>query len=73
MFHRMKRGKRYLLERFATVVGVVLVWRGVWIMFDLFDQAIFGGISAKTALLSVALGLLFLYLPRKDFRSIDKL
>ncbi len=56
-----------------TIVGIVLIWRGIWYAFDAFDSYIFGGSHAWTALGGAFLGFLLLYLPDRDLREIERL
>jgi len=64
---------RHLAQDILIVIGLVLVWRGIWYVMDGFDQIIFGGSHAWTALGGIILGLLILYLPDKDLKEIEKL
>lgn len=64
---------RYLAKNLATVVGLVLVWRGIWLMLDGVDILFFAGNHFWTALPGVILGLAILYFPDKDLKEIEKL
>lgn len=44
-----------------TVIAVVLIWRGVWIILDRLDLIFFGGSHAVTAALGIIVGILMLY------------
>ncbi|MBU1203074.1 hypothetical protein KKH39_03500 [Patescibacteria group bacterium] len=63
----------YLVDNLFIVVGLVLIWRGVWYILDALDLLIFNGNHSWTALGGVVLGLLILYLPDKDLKEISKL
>lgn len=65
-FHRFMR-------TLTVILGIVLVWRGVWLMLDFTDAALFGGSHVLTALAGILLGLFILYIPNKDLRDIEKL
>jgi len=70
----MKRNLvRYLGKGLSTVVGLVLIWRGVWYILDGLDINIFGGSHIFTAVGGVIVGLLILYLPDRDLKEIEKL
>ncbi|MDD5056140.1 MAG: hypothetical protein PHZ00_07810 [Candidatus Peribacteraceae bacterium] len=73
----MKKNKfslfRYFLKNMSVVIGVVLVWRGIWYLLDAVDTALFGGFHAYTALGGIVLGLLILYIPDKDLKELEKL
>ncbi len=73
MSNSRKRGVGYFLKNLATIVGIVLVWRGVWYVLDGLDREWFGGSHALTALGGILLGLLILYLPDHDLKEIAKL
>lgn len=55
------------------VIGVVLIWRGIWYVLDAIDIRLFGGNHEWTALVGIVVGLLILYLPDRDLREIEKL
>lgn len=70
---RPKKLLAYFTKNLATAVGIVMIWRGVWYLMDAFDNLVFGGHTAWTALGSVAVGVLILYLPDRDLKEIEKL
>ena len=61
------------LHTLLIVVGIVLVWRGIWYALDKLDAQLFGGSHAWTAIGGVILGLIILYLPNKNLKEIEKL
>lgn len=61
------------LKTFSVVVGLVLIWRGIWYVLDAVDLAVFNGSHFYTAVGGIALGLLILYLPDHDLKEIEKL
>ena len=63
----------YLAKNISVVIGLVLIWRGVWYILDGIDLFLFGGSHTWTAWGGVVLGLLILYLPDKDLKEIEKL
>jgi hypothetical protein len=63
----------YFIRTFAIVVGLVLVWRGVWHLLDIIDVIVFNGELVWTALGGIVLGILVLYLPDHDLKEIEKL
>lgn len=63
----------YLAKNLNIVIGLVLIWRGIWYVLDGFDTLLFGGSHVWTALGGIALGLLLLYLPDKDLKELEKL
>ncbi len=56
-----------------TMIGIVLVWRGVWYLLDAVDARLFGGSHWLSAAGGVLLGLLLLYLPDRDLKEIERL
>lgn len=62
-----------LAKNISIVIGLVLVWRGIWYVLDGLDQLIFGGSHVWTALTGIIIGLVILYLPDKDLKEIEKL
>lgn len=64
---------RYLASNLGIVIGLVLIWRGIWYILDGIDLYIFSGSHTLTALGGILLGLLILYLPDKDLKEIRKL
>jgi hypothetical protein len=69
--------KKTLLERLTRdlqiVIGLVLIWRGIWYVLDAIDVLVFGKSHAITSLIGVVAGLAILYFPDKDFKEIEKL
>ena len=64
---------KYLTKNISIVIGLVLVWRGIWYVLDALDIWLFNGSHGWTALLGIVLGLVILYLPDQDLKEIEKL
>ena len=64
---------RYFAKNISVVIGLVLIWRGVWYVLDWIDLTLFQGQHIFTAVGGILLGLLILYLPDKDLKEIEKL
>lgn len=64
---------RYITKNLSVVIGLVLIWRGIWYVLDYLDIALFGGSHAYTAIGGIVVGLLILYLPDGDLKEISKL
>ncbi len=62
-----------LVKSLPIVIGLVLVWRGIWYVMDWIDMQFLAGDHLITALGGILFGLLLLYLPDKDFKEIEKL
>jgi len=63
----------YLAKNLSIVVGLVLIWRGIWYVLDELDILFFDGSHAYTAIGGIVLGLIILYLPDGDLKEIQKL
>jgi len=55
------------------VIGLVLIWRGIWYVLDGIDKYIFGQSHVITAIIGIIIGLAILYIPDKDLKEIEKL
>lgn len=64
---------RYLAKNISIVIGLVLIWRGIWYALDGLDELVFGGSHVGTIVGGILAGLLILYLPDKDLKEIEKL
>jgi len=73
MKNKILRTVRYFSRNIVTVIGLVLIWRGIWYLLDFVDLQIFQGQHVFSALGGIILGLLILYLPDKDLKEIEKL
>ena len=69
LYHRLS----YFTSSFAIVLGLVLIWRGIWYVLDSVDRSFFGGNHLLTAFVGIVVGLLVLYLPDKDLKELRKL
>ena len=63
----------YLSSTITVVLGIVLVWRGIWYALDELDKWLFGGSHFWTSLAGVVVGLAILYFPDRDLKEIEKL
>lgn len=63
----------YFAKNISIVIGLVLIWRGIWYITDYVDQVFFGGNHVPLAIGGIIIGLLILYLPDKDLKEIEKL
>ena len=55
------------IKNLIIVIGVVAVWRGVW---DLLDAYFLPGNRLLSNILSIALGMILLYLPDGSFHQL---
>lgn len=63
----------YFAKNFSVVLGIVLIWRGIWYVLDEIDSVFFDDEHLLTAILGIIVGLLILYLPDKDLKELGKL
>ena len=64
---------RYFAKNISIVLGLVLIWRGIWYVLDEVDKWLFGSSHVWTAVIGIVIGLIILYLPDKDLKEIEKL
>ncbi len=64
---------QYFSKNIAIVVGIVLIWRGIWYILDYVDVLLFNGDHLPLSLVGIIAGLLILYLPDNDLKEIGKL
>ncbi len=71
----MKKGNliAYFAHNLAIVIGLVLVWRGIWHLLDAADFFFFDGNPLYTAIVGIFIGLAILYFPDKDLKELEKL
>jgi len=55
------------------VVGLVLIWRGVWYVLDAIDKTFFDGGHIVSTVGGIVIGLLILYIPDHDLKELRKL
>lgn len=68
-----KIGIKYFTKGISVAIGIILIWRGVWIILDLVDGLIFGGNHIITAVGGIIVGILMLYLPDKNLKALERL
>ena len=66
-------GIKYFTKNISVAIGIILIWRGVWIILDLIDELIFGGNHLATAVGGIIVGILMLYLPDKNLKALERL
>lgn len=63
----------YFAKNLGTIVGIVLIWRGIWEILDYIDSLIASESHLYTAILGIIVGFVILYLPDHDLKEIEKL
>ncbi len=64
---------RYFVRTLSIIVGLVLVWRGIWHVLDVIEAKYFGGELFWTGVIGIVIGVLLLYIPDRDLKEIEKL
>ena len=72
MKHMFKFPKK-LKESILVMIGVVLVWRGMWLILDSIDIYIFGGTHIITGIIGVVLGFTILYYLDDELEGLSRL
>lgn len=70
---KIKHPLQHLAKNISIVIGLVLIWRGIWYVLDGLDLWLFGSSHTWTALGGIVVGLAILYLPDHDLKEIEKL
>lgn len=73
MCFRKKITPLYFIKNISTVIGLVLIWRGIWYVFDAFDYFVMNGEHIYSAVGGILIGLAILYFPDKNLKEIEKL
>lgn len=63
----------YFIKNINIIVGIVLIWRGIWHVLDGIDVHVFNGNPFWTTIGGIILGFLMIYLPDHDLKEIEKL
>ena len=66
-------GLTYFVRNISIAIGIILIWRGVWIILDLVDHWLLGGSHIVTAIGGIIVGIVILYLPDKNLRALERL
>lgn len=64
---------KYFTKGISVAIGIILIWRGSWIILDMVDGLIFGGNHIITAVGGIVVGILMLYLPDKNLKALERL
>lgn len=63
----------YFAKNLSIVLGLVLIWRGLWYILDGIDIIFFNGNHLGSAIIGIILGLGLLYFPDRNLNEISKL
>lgn len=70
---KAKHTIRYFANHLVIVFALVLIWRGIWVLLDIIDAWLFNSNHIITAIISVIIGFLLLYIPDHDLKEIEAL
>lgn len=73
MFNKKHPFIKLLRKDMWIAIGLVLIWRGLWYVFDGIDIWLFGGSHVLSGVLGIVVGLLILYIPDRDLKEIERL
>lgn len=63
----------YFTRNLFIVLGLVLIWRGLWYILDGIDIYFFDGGHAGSAIVGIIIGFIMLYLPDHNLKEISQL
>lgn len=63
----------YFIRNINVVIGLVLVWRGIWHGLDIIEKMIGVDHTLLAAAAGLVLGLILLYAPDHDLKELQKL
>lgn len=52
------------------IIGAILIWRGIWVLLDRFDDRFFGGSPFWSALGGIVIGVVAVYLADRDLEDV---
>lgn len=64
---------KYFVRTLSIIVGLVMVWRGIWHVLDVIEGKYFGGELFWTGIAGIIFGIILLYVPDRDLKEIEKL
>ncbi len=73
MKKKKHKNLRYFVSTLSIVLGLVIIWRGIWHVLDVIEYTFFEGEVLWTAIVGIILGVLLLYIPDHDLKEIEKL
>jgi len=68
-----RRSLKRIANNLSVVIGIVLIWRGIWHLLDNVDVHFLGGDQILTAVGGIVLGFLILYIPDGDVDELGAL
>jgi hypothetical protein len=59
-----------VLKKILVFIGLVLIWRGVWVLIDKLETALFAGNSLLFGFFNILLGLGLIWLIDRKLKSL---
>ena len=66
-------GWKYFTKNISIAIGIIFIWRGVWVLLDLLDNLLFGGNHIATAVGGIIIGIIILYLSDHNLSALERL
>lgn len=63
----------YFIRNINVVIGLVLIWRGIWHGLDILEAMIGIDHTLLAALIGIIVGIIVLYAPDHDLKELQKL
>ena len=63
----------YFIRNINVVIGLVLIWRGIWHRLDILEAMIGIDHTLLAALVGIIIGIIVLYAPDHDLKELQKL
>ena len=73
MTNKKHKDLKYFVRTLSIVIGLVIIWRGIWHILDVVERVFFNGEVFWTATVGIVAGILLLYIPDHDLKEIEKL
>jgi hypothetical protein len=61
---------KLLRESIMMIIGAILIWRGVWILLDMFDNRFFGGTHVWSSVAGILIGVILVYFADRDLEDV---
>lgn len=69
-FKRRTSFVKILRESVMMIIGAILIWRGIWVLLDRFDNLFFEGNHIWSSLIGIVIGVVFVYLADRDLEDV---
>ncbi len=63
----------YFIRNLSIVIGLVLIWRGVWHLLDILETTLGVDKTITAPLIGIIAGVMLLYAPDNDLKELQKL